>query len=352
MERWELCINAGRSEVNRFPSEKCEQVTRLVDKQNLNAVQLWKNLARQLNLFRTKPGFRHYIYIQEVKYSALECVGPDMISIFRWVKKQRHDRVNSWFCFHAQKYARTCCYIINEWNKREKQTKKVRESGLLDIAKKVNELKSLFIDSSSPFFDSSLSHEEKKVYGLLEQGHTSAYRELGGDKILLNAIINEEYMMFNQVAERCRYVCDSKSIRTTHLKKKYLSHFNKTLPVNESSLLCDPMNTPALQSRMDDSSIYSDWILGRLGESTLIDILNFIEKQATELATKPSDIPQPNNPNAAVHFFVRKLYDYHMKVFKKPLWDTLALAGTICFKLVNPLDESAIRPWFKLRKPA
>lgn len=94
-----------------------------------------------------------------------------------------------------------------------------------------------------------------------------------------------------------------------------------------------------------------DWLIHKLGNSTLVSVLTELEKRALEAADWDLIVKRSKDRRAAeVKWLAANLYPLHVMYFESPLWDTLALAITLALDADPALSADDIRPLIKARK--
>ena len=165
-ELWEQCIEAAGHDFYAHTNDQHSlksEASRLLDKKNISAKELWKKLS---------------------KLPAIK--GPVETPQF-----YRGSRI----------YACYCEQILNNWEKLPKQSTKEYKSGLLNVAQKARELKSLLIKETQPKLSQKSILDTWHTNGTLpeinididdfwlEPGSTTEYQYLGGKSLLLQGII-------------------------------------------------------------------------------------------------------------------------------------------------------------------
>jgi hypothetical protein len=79
---------------------------------------------------------------------------------------------------------------------------------------------------------------------------------------------------------------------------------------------------------------------------TLETILDWLSKDATDMAKAPPVVSQAKGKNATRNHFIREMYAMHKHIYGKPLWDMLAASANVMFNLSakDSLSADDIRP--------
>lgn len=166
---------------------------------------------------------------------------------------------------------------------------------------------------------------------------------LGDNNLLLNLIIGAEHGSNDSfdASWLCSKAWDAKQAEEYRAHDEILqgSSYEDMTPEQESAM---EKYRPARDK---------DWLLSMLGGSSLVSVLTKLEKLAMETANMDLIVKRSKDRRAAeIKWLCTNLLPLHTEFFGRPLWDTLALAITLCLDLEKSLTADDIRPLLKDQK--